>query len=62
MPTRTRKTPLTIVITLMNRLILSKAERNELKAKEDRKKGTPSPSEYTLSSRTPVVKSCALLA
>jgi hypothetical protein len=45
MPTKIRKKPLTIVITLMNRLILSKAERNELKAREERKKGTPSPRE-----------------
>jgi hypothetical protein len=45
MPTRIRKKPLTIVITLMNRLIFSKVERNELKAREEKKKGTPSPSE-----------------
>jgi hypothetical protein len=40
-----RKRPLTMVITLMYRLILSKAERNELKANEERKNGIPKPIE-----------------
>jgi hypothetical protein len=40
-----RKKPLTIVTTLIYRFILSKAERNELKAREQRKNGTPRPIE-----------------
>jgi hypothetical protein len=40
-----RKRPLTMLMTLMYRLILSKAERNELKAREERKNGIPKPTE-----------------
>jgi hypothetical protein len=40
-----RKRPLMMVITLINRFILSKAERKELKAKEERKNGIPRPIE-----------------
>jgi hypothetical protein len=40
-----RKNPLTIVISLIYFFILPKAERKELKAREERKKGTPRPME-----------------
>jgi hypothetical protein len=40
-----KKRPLMRVITLMYRFILSKAERKELKAKEERKNGIPRPIE-----------------
>jgi hypothetical protein len=40
-----RKRPLTMVMTLKYRFILSKAERKELKAREERKNGIPRPIE-----------------
>jgi hypothetical protein len=40
-----RKRPLTMLMTLMYLFILSKAERNKLKAREERKKGIPRPME-----------------
>ena len=40
-----RKIPLMRVTHLIYRLILSKAERKALKAREERKKGMPSPKE-----------------
>jgi hypothetical protein len=45
MPIPIRKKPLTRTITFMYRLNLAKADRNELKAREQRKKGIPNPSE-----------------
>jgi hypothetical protein len=44
-PMPIRKRPLTMLITLIYRFILSKAERNELKAREERKNGIPKPIE-----------------
>jgi len=44
-PMPIRKRPLTMLMTLMYRFILSKAERNELKARDERKKGIPRPTE-----------------
>jgi hypothetical protein len=40
-----KKRPLTMLITLKYLFILSKAERNELKAREERKNGIPKPTE-----------------
>jgi hypothetical protein len=44
-PRAIRKRPLTKVMTLIYRFNFSKVERKELKAKEERKNGTPSPME-----------------